>query len=369
MARVARSTAARPTQARPVLTRQSRVCTESGGAGRAARQQRAIASSSSVNISQERITDIQRARLLSGAAGAIEEYGYARTTVAHITARARVSRRTFYEIFDDRDACLAALIEDVVALLECEIAAADLGALRWSERVRRGLFLILDFFDREPVLARVCVVEALRGGAGVLERREAVLARLARALDEGRQGSACGARCVELTAEGLVGATVGIVYARLSQRDPQPLTGLLGDLMSLIVLPYLGVAAAQREQARAVRASHTRVSHGAVRSFTAERDPLAGIPMRLTYRTARVLECIAEQSGVSNRAVADRAGIADQGQMSKLLARLERLGLAVNRGDGHSKGEPNAWELTPLGSEVTRRLDYHNHAKERIQAA
>jgi AcrR family transcriptional regulator len=306
---------------------------------------------------------------LSGAAGAIEEHGYARTTVAHITTRARVSRRTFYEIFNDRDACLAALIEDVVALLEREIAAADLDALRWSERVRRGLFLILDFFDREPVLARVCVVEALRGGAGVLERREVVLARLARALDEGRQESARGARCVELTAEGLVGATFAIVYARLSQRNREPLTSLLGDLMSLIVLPYLGAAAAQRERARAVRVPRTRASRGAAPSFTAERDPLAGIPMRLTYRTARVLECIAEQPGISNRAVADRAGITDQGQMSKLLARLERLGLAVNRGDGHSKGEPNAWELTPLGSEVTRRLAYRNRAEEHAQVA
>lgn len=370
MARVARSAAkARPAPARSALARQARVCTESGGAGRAARQQRAIESSSASNVSQERIIDIQRARLLSGAAGAIEEYGYARTTVAHITTRARVSRRTFYEIFNDRDACLAALIEDVVALLEREIAAADLGALRWSERVRRGLFLILDFFDREPVLARVCVVEALRGGPGVLKRREAVLARLARALDEGRQESTRAAQCTELTAEGLVGATVAIVYARLSQRNREPLTGLLGDLMSLIVLPYRGAGAAQREQARVVQASHAPVSPGAVPSFTAERDPLAGIPMRLTYRTARVLECISEQPRISNRVVADQAGIADQGQMSKLLARLERLGLTVNRGEGHSKGEPNAWELTSLGSEVTRRLAYRNRAEERTQAA
>ena len=36
-----------------------------------------------------------------------------------------------------------------------------------------GLCMILSFFDREPVLARVCVVQALRGGPRVLERREA----------------------------------------------------------------------------------------------------------------------------------------------------------------------------------------------------
>ena len=81
--------------------------------------------------------------------------------------------------------------------------------------------------------------------------------------------------------------------------------------------------------------------------------------MRLTYRTARVLECIAERVGgvrPSNRAVAESAGVTDLGQISKLLRRLERLGLAVNTGGGHQSGEPNAWKLTPLGGEVARRL-------------
>jgi DNA-binding IclR family transcriptional regulator len=78
--------------------------------------------------------------------------------------------------------------------------------------------------------------------------------------------------------------------------------------------------------------------------------------MRLTYRTTRVLECIAAQPGVSNREVAERAGVSDQGQISKLLARLERLGLIANTGEGHARGERNAWNLTPLGSQVARRL-------------
>jgi DNA-binding PadR family transcriptional regulator len=48
--------------------------------------------------------------------------------------------------------------------------------------------------------------------------------------------------------------------------------------------------------------------------------------------------------------------VVDQGQISKLLARLERLGLAVNKGAGHSQGEPNAWTLTPLGKQVAQRM-------------
>ena len=78
--------------------------------------------------------------------------------------------------------------------------------------------------------------------------------------------------------------------------------------------------------------------------------------MRLTYRTARVLEGVAERPGASNREVAERAGIHDPGQVSKLLARLERLGLLANTGEGHAKGEPNAWSLTPKGTRVVQRL-------------
>ena len=38
------------------------------------------------------------------------------------------------------------------------------------------------------------------------------------------------------------------------------------------------------------------------------------------------------------------------------LARLVRLGLATNAGNGHLKGEPNVWSLTPLGERVAQRL-------------
>ena len=98
-----------------------------------------------------------------------------------------------------------------------------------------------------------------------------------------------------------------------------------------------------------------------------ERDPLAGTGMRLTYRTARVLACIAGEPGASNRVVAEHAGVADPGQISKLLRRLERLGLLVNTGGGHLSGEPNAWRLTVQGRQVAGRLSID--AGRRVEAA
>ena len=306
-----------------------------------------------------RLCEIQRARLLAGALSTIEEVGYSGATVAQITSRARVSRRTFYELFDNREECLLALIKDFAAMLEGEIARADLDALPWRERVRTGLLVILSVLDRVPTLARVCVIQSQWGGPRVLELRETLHTRLAAVLDEGCEHGARAGGCTSLTAEGLVGAAFGIVYARLLRRDPKPLTGLLGELMAMIVLPYQGLAAARREQTRVVVPQAAPVVPSQPSATVAEGDPLCDIPMRLTYRTARVLEGIAERPGISNRQVADYAGVSDPGQISKLLARLERLGLAANGGDGRQRGEPNAWRLTPKGVALTHSILGH----------
>jgi hypothetical protein len=182
-------------------------------------------------------------------------------------------------------------------------------------------------------------------------------------VDEGRSESARGAGCTELTAEGLVGAAYAIVYARLLRGERKPLAGLLGELMGMIVLPYQGPSVARREQTRAAPGPVQRVRRELAGPARAAADPLDGVAMRLTYRTARVLEGVAELGGrgsdPSNREVADRAGIADQGQVSKLLARLERLGLLANSGEGAMKGEPNAWKLTVKGERVTQSIRLH----------
>ena len=315
------------------------------------------------------VVEIQRSRLLAAAVGSLEEVGYERTTVGSITDRARVSRRTFYELFANREECLAAVLEDVLAAIGGELAAAGLEGPGWRERVRAGLWVILSFFDREPALARVCVVHSLRGGADVLERREQILARLVAAVDEGRLEGARGAECTPLTAEGLVGAAVAIVYARLSRGEREPLTGLLGELMGMIVLPYQGAQAARREQARPLPAA----LQGAPRAISAKPvpavvDPLGGVAMRLTYRTVRVLEGVAGHPGASNRQISEYAGITDPGQVSKLLRRLERLGLLANTGPGHAKGEPNAWALTSKGVQVTESIRMYSTPREREAA-
>jgi DNA-binding MarR family transcriptional regulator len=172
-------------------------------------------------------------------------------------------------------------------------------------------------------------------------------------------------------AEGVVGAVMAVLYARLHARgtptaggyvesapDERPLIELHGELMSLIVLPYLGSKVAGNELRRVVPAPRSAVASAAPElalQFPSERSG-----SRLTYRTVRVLMSIAELPGGSNREVAERVGIVDQGQISKLLTRLEYQGLIVNRGaDGPARGTPNAWWLTERGEAFERELREH----------
>jgi AcrR family transcriptional regulator/DNA-binding MarR family transcriptional regulator len=303
------------------------------------------------SLSRDKVDGIQRARILVALADVVSERGVGAASVATVVARAGVSRRTFYELFADREACFLAALEHGIALAAAVVLPAYERAAGWRERVRAGLAALLGFLDEEPALGALCVVHSLGGGSVAMERRAQVVDALIAVVDEGRQagGGRRGAAVAPLTAEGVVGGVLAVVYARLVQPGDGAMLDLLGSLMNMIVLPYQGAAAANRELARAA-------PEGRRSPRRPVGDPLKDLDMRLTYRTVRVLIAIAAAPGASNREVGEAAGIADQGQISKLLQRLTSLGLIENTGAGHARGEANAWRLTAKGQEVEHTI-------------
>jgi AcrR family transcriptional regulator len=301
------------------------------------------------------VAEIQRVRMLRAALEAIDVHGYSGFTVAHVIQRAKVSRKTFYEVFIDREDCFAALFEQAIAEASSRVIGAYEAHDSWRERTRAALAELLAFIDDEPALARLCFVDALAAGPRVHERRAGVLDRVRAVIELGGSQRDGVREPAEVTAEGVMGAVFAVIHTRLVERNKKPYVELLGQLMSIVVLPYLGRAAAARELARPIPA---RRSPAKRRVPTAGNDPLEGVNMRLTYRTVRVLSAIAASPGASNREVADASGISDQGQISKLLARLERLELIENLGSRQPRGAPNRWCLTDRGQRVelsTRR--------------
>jgi AcrR family transcriptional regulator/DNA-binding MarR family transcriptional regulator len=288
--------------------------------------------------------EIQQARLISAAAQVVEEVGYRQVTVSRVIERARVSRKTFYDSFANSEECMVALFDCAVDRARGAVAGADQES--WQESLRTSLAEILRLIDEERGLARFCLVEALGGGERLLRRRAELLAEFAAAIDNGRRHTPAAREPAPIAAEGAVGAVGHILHARLCAGDDKPVSDLLGALMSIVVLPYLGDAAADRELARPAPERKSLP-----RRNPPKRASLPGLS-RLTYRTALVLSAIHTRPGSSNQQVGRDSGITDQGQMSKLLSRLAGIGLVENRGPGQQHGLANAWHLTTRGAEL-----------------
>jgi AcrR family transcriptional regulator len=312
------------------------------------------------------VAEIQRMRMIAALTEVARERGAGGVTVAHIVARSGVSRRTFYELFEDREDCFLAAFDLAVERAAQRVLPAYAAPGTWRERIRAGLGALLEFLEDELGLGALCIVEALGAGPVALERRAGVVKALIDAVDEGRGEARGSARPTRLTAEGVVGAVLAVLHSRLAESggaaedEPPAMVGLLGPLMGMIVLPYQGQAMAARESVRP--APRRR------RAAYPEGDPLRDLDMRLTYRTVRVLVAIGELagqgSGPSNRQIADASGVQDQGQISKLLSRLEHLGLIYNNGAGPAKGEPNVWSLTHRGEEIEHTIRRQTPAVE-----
>jgi AcrR family transcriptional regulator len=198
-------------------------------------------------LPRQQVTEIQRARILAAAVEVVEELGYAGMTVAQVIDRAKVSRKTFYELFADRQDCFVAVFEETIARTRALMEEERAGEGRWRERVRSGLARLLVLLEEEPVLARICLIEAQGAGTKVLERRNQVFGELAEVLDRGRAVTSAVREPPQITAEALVGAVFAVLQTRLLERSEEPFADLLGQLMSMIVLPYLGPRAAHGE--------------------------------------------------------------------------------------------------------------------------
>jgi AcrR family transcriptional regulator/DNA-binding MarR family transcriptional regulator len=311
-----------------------------------------------------RVAEIQRARMLAALVDVVAERGAASLTVTHVVARSGVSRRTFYEIFEDREDCLLAALENAVARIARGVQEAYGQPEAWRVRIRAALVVLLELLDDDPDVARLLIVESLAAGPRALAYREQVLAPIIAAVDEGRIEAKRGSGPPPLTAASVVGGVLSVLHSRLladtpgsriadansSQAGSTGLVELTSSLMSMIVLPYLGQAAAQKEMERPA----PRRQEAPRKRF---KDPLGDLDMRLTYRTVRVLAAVATNPASSNRQLGQAAGIEDQGQISKLLARLRKLGLIENADTDPGKGAPNAWTLTSRGHGVIQTIE------------
>lgn len=126
------------------------------------------------------VTADHRTRLTGGLAAVIAEKGYAAATIADVVRHARVSKRTFYEHFADKEACFLALYSEttdaLLALIAAEVARADGG---WDDRLATAARAYFARLAAEPELIRTGLIEIQAAGPAARALRRDVQRRYA----------------------------------------------------------------------------------------------------------------------------------------------------------------------------------------------
>jgi AcrR family transcriptional regulator len=298
--------------------------------------------------------ELQRARLLKATLEVLAAEGLRGITIDAVVKQARVSSVTFRELFGSIEQALVELMVEVTARSVNLVRDAFESEQSWGAGVLAGLEALLTFLDSEPLLARVCLVEALAGPSAAIERRAQLLEPLATLVDGAREMLPTDKQPPEATAEAAIALVAGVLHTRLVTGQAPPFIDFLGELAALVIAPYLGLI----EAAEAARTGDEHSKRIARERAARSPDLRVPVPMRLLHGNAtRARACIryvAEHPGASNKKIATGIGMSHLGQISKLLADLASDGVLTKQPG--AAGRPNAWTISWQGEQVLQAL-------------
>jgi len=183
-------------------------------------------------LPREQVAADQLRRLLLAMIDSVGEKGYRATTISDVVGRAGVSRKTFYEHFPNKQACLLAtfnlIAEDGRRRATTAYEQAGGGLQEGVEAAIRALF---EATVDNPAAARLSMVEIVAAGPAGIERRERA-AEEYRNLVRGmlQQGPDDGTVPDEVV-RAVVGGLNRILYSRVRHGQRAELRRLVPDLM------------------------------------------------------------------------------------------------------------------------------------------
>jgi len=121
----------------------------------------------------------QRGELLEGFCRAVEERGLAATTIADIVRHARVSKRTFYEHFTDKEACFFAAYRALSEAVMREVARSIDFTASWEAQIEAAVRAYVTALDSRPKLTRAFFLEIHAAGPRAIGLRREVLSEFA----------------------------------------------------------------------------------------------------------------------------------------------------------------------------------------------
>lgn len=193
---------------------------------------------------REVIANSQRERLMDAAIRVVAEQGYAATTIADMISEAGISRTTFYELFEGKEACFLAAYDSAADAFVRRINAAFEAEESWPARIQAALEAMLTALATDPPLARVAVVDVVAAGPAAQHRHRAVLGRLTPLFDEGRDFAPGGRELPANTSRMAIGGVQGLISEQVLAGRAAELRELLADALLATLSAYLGREAA-----------------------------------------------------------------------------------------------------------------------------
>jgi AcrR family transcriptional regulator len=245
-------------------------------------------------LTPEQVADSQRERVLAAMRDLVADRGYRQIPVAEVIARAGVSRKTFYELYGDKEDCLVAVYDRELEGVLAPTLHAFAGNGAWVDRLRDALGTLLGALAASPGTARICFVEILAAGPKALARRNEAMARLDVLFERKHVSSAVGATRPRAVTAGAVGYLSEVLNREIAAGRTVELPALRAELMYTLTLPFVG-------------------PHGAGRELHRDEDP----------------------DGVTADDATERAFLAKYGEAAAQL--LGRVGTAI--GDAHATAQ------------------------------
>jgi AcrR family transcriptional regulator len=278
----------------------------------------------------------QRERLVAAVAQTVAELGWSAVGVHHICQRAGVSRRSFYEIYSDRDACVLAGVRRAFDEVVGEVDRAAAAGADHEERVVAIITALVAALDVDRARAAMCVIAPLSGDPGALRLRRTAMSRVVALLREGAPSDAAD----ELLVAGALGGVWELLHRRLTDDLNGPLADVAGPAAYLVLVPFVGHRRATERMAQ----MRPPVTAAAPEQAT---DHLA--VTELAFQTLKYLHA---HPGARNTDLSRALGVRHDSQTSRHLVRLMRDGLV----EVQRQGRANAWWLTAAGEQTVARL-------------
>lgn len=199
---------------------------------------------------REKIVANQRARLAGALIEACAQRGYAEVNVTELCRLAGVSKRTFYEQYQNKEECFLASYEAVLSCGRAKIALEG-ECCGGEARLRRRLGALLGAIAERPNASRL-VLEAPGAGARAVALRDRTRQELECAITADFAEVCPDASLPPVIARGIVLGLETVLGRRVTAGRTETLPGLAGELASWVLSYCSPALAALRDNTAAV---------------------------------------------------------------------------------------------------------------------